>query len=213
MPVRDTLERWIVGTPPISEQTENDPHPLMRRTATELARVGDAAEALHALLQAQERERTEVLRVLETLHEPLMALPRMAGQQDRLGDTIAEALLHTRQRDATIDNTLSRIVDGISQQTEVSGLIQQQLDLNLQAANGVADGTARLTDAVTELTTAQRHGTEFLAELVRQSREVAEARAKDEHSLRGWMIALLSMSACLMVAALILGWIALSRPA
>lgn len=213
MPVRDTLERWIIGTPSSNEESAQDPQPLMRRTATELARVGDAAEALRSLLLSQEQERTEVLRVLETLHEPLSALPRIAGQQDRLGETIAQALVHARQRDATIDATLSRMVDGIGQQTEVSGLIQQQLDLNLQAANGVADGTARLTEAVTELTAANRHGGEMLAELVRQTREVSETRVRNEMSLRGWMLATLCMSAGLMIAALILGWLVLSHRA
>lgn len=213
MSVRDTLERWFVGTPvpADSAQDPRDPQPLMRQTATELARVGDAAEALRVHLSAQDHEREEVLRVLASLPEPLSALPRIAAQQDRLGETIAQALVHTRQRDSAIDATLSRIVDGITQQTEVSGLIQQQLDLNLQAANGVAEGTARLTEAVTELSASSRQGTELLLQLVNQSRELVEKRARSEQSLKGWMLALLCASAGLMIAALILGWIALTR--
>ena len=124
---------------------------------------------------------------------------------------MAQALVHAKQRDAGVDATLHRLVDGIAQQTEVSGLIQQQLDLNLQAANGVAEGTKTLTEAVNELALSNRQGTELLSRLIEQSRETADARTRGDRSLKGWMIALLCASAGLTISALILGWIALSQ--
>ncbi|MBX3354993.1 MAG: hypothetical protein KF724_04770 [Phycisphaeraceae bacterium] len=211
MAVRETLERWIVGDAPESADTPSDPAPIMQRTAMELERVGDAAEALRTILIEQERERTEVLRVLQTLPEPLSALPRLAAQQESFGDMIGQALVHARQRDAQVEASLGRIVDGISQHTDVFGLIQQQLDLNLQAANGVADGTAQLTEAVQSLTASHREGTNLLAELVRRSQELGAVRERNERVQRAWMMALLGMSGLLIISALILGWMALSR--
>lgn len=213
MAVRDTLERWLVGAPTPPQEDADDAAPLVRRTEMELARVGDAAEAMRALLVSQEHERSEVLRVLALLPEPLNALPRLAAQQDTFGEMIGQALVQARQRDATMDATLGRIVDGMAQHTEVSGLIQQQLDLNLQAANSVADGTARLTEAVQELARSNRDGTELLSELVRQTRASTELRARSEHTLRGWMIALLSVSAGLILAALVIAWLAIGQRA
>lgn len=193
MAVRHTLERWFVGEPG-SDEPASDSMPMLPSSAgMDLARLGEAADAIRSHLEAQAREHHEVLNVLASLSEPLASLPRIASQQDRLGETLGQALLHARQRDAGIDATLGRIADGLSQQTEVTGLIQQQLDLNLQAANGVAEGTTRLTEAVTELASSNQQGTEFLSRLVEQTRTLTEERGRAHRSMRMLLIAAVSL--------------------
>ncbi len=210
MSVRARLERWFVG-----DSSDGDGVPASSApappTMLELARVGEVADALRTHLATQESERAEVLRVLTALSDPLAALPRMAAQQDRLGETIGQALVMARQRDANIDATMARIVEGIAQQTEVAGLIQQQLDLNLQAANGVAEGTTRLTEAVTELAASSRRGTELLSTLVEQSRLAADSGASAVRSAQRWLVVTVALGALGVVVALAAVALALSR--
>ncbi|MBM4111948.1 MAG: hypothetical protein FJ253_01030 [Phycisphaerae bacterium] len=205
MAMRERFERWFVGEQPVDEERSVAP---VSPTIVELTRVGEIAESLRAHLAMQENERTEVLRVLASLPEPLAALPRMAAQQDRLGETIGQALVHARQRDTNIDATLSRIVDGISQQTEVTGLIQQQLDLNLQAANGVAEGTTRLTEAVTELASSSRRGTQLLEALVEKATSLSESAAKERQAAHRWRFVVIALAATTVVLAVVIALLA-----
>lgn len=197
--MRETLERWIVGEPAAPDALA--PRLPAPGPPLELERVSELAEAIRTQLAAQDREREQIVSLLASLSEPLSALPRIASQQDRLGETLGQALVHAKQRDAAIDATLSRIVDGLTQQTEVAGLIQQQLDLNLQAANGVAEGTTRLTEAVTELASSSRQGTDLLSRLLEQTRCLAEDRAKAQ----GTVTRLLFTTLAVAIAASLLG--------
>lgn len=209
MSVRERLERWFVGDAPGDADGE---HAVAApSTALELARVGEMADAIRMHLSSQEAERTEILRVLASLSDPLAALPRMAAQQDRLGETITQALTHARQRDSQLDATLSRIVDGIGQQTEVAGLIQQQLDLNLQAANGVAEGTTRLTEAVTELASSSRRSTDLLASLVEEAKAMSVSGAQARKAAQRWMIAVIALGTATAVLAIVVALISMRR--
>ncbi|MFO0894475.1 MAG: hypothetical protein U0574_05900 [Phycisphaerales bacterium] len=207
MGVWTAIGRMLVGeapepAPPPPEERENG---LARLPAVDMTQVTDALRDFQAHMRAQEAERAEVLRILHLLPEALAALPRIAAQQDRLAEILGQSLAQARQRDGAIDAALARIADGIGHQTEVAGLIQQQLDVNMQAASGVAEGVSRLSQAVTDLAAGSRRNGELLEGVVSRAGEQDARHERSQRALRVWLLAVLAAAGLVLATAVVLG--------
>ncbi len=120
------------------------PEQVQTRRVPDAAAVATAITELAERLHNDERERENIMPLLQRLPESLQALPEIARQQSRLGEAIATALVQSRQRDQSIESILERIAQGVGQQTDTFSLVQQQLDLNHQASQSIAEAVATL---------------------------------------------------------------------
>jgi hypothetical protein len=137
------------------------------------------------------------------------ALPELVRQQTRLADLVAQQLMHTRQRDDQVEKTLARITQGVEQQRDVMGLVQQQLDLNHEGAMKVADGVTTLANAVVHLQATTDRSSSALQGLLERTTERDAGIQKLHTSLQNWMLFVAILSCMTLFGGVILAWIAL----
>jgi len=177
----------------------------LRRTA-DAAAVADAFIAISEHLRQDDAERRNVIPLLEKLPESLQALPEIARQQARLGEAIGSALVQQRMRDQNIEETLRRIADGVGRQTDTFGLVQQQLDLNHQSAQRVADGVTSLSQGVGEMSTGQRRNADALQAILDHTRSHDQEMQRVQGRLHLWLVFATSIAAGSLIACLLLAW-------
>ncbi len=167
------------------------------------------ARDFRSFLDQQDQRQQELARVVSTLPQTMGALPELVRQQTRLADLIAQQLMYTRQRDEQVEKTLARITQGVEQQRDVLGLVQQQLDLNHESAMRVADGVSTLASAVVQLQSTTDRSAAALQGLLEKTTE-RDANVQRLHTtLQNWMLFVAILSCLTLVGAVILFWIAL----
>jgi X-X-X-Leu-X-X-Gly heptad repeat protein len=177
-----------------------------QRPAPDAGAVADALIAIADHLRRDAEERRSVVPLLERLPESLQSLPEIARQQARLGEAIGGALVQQRMRDQTIEETLRRIAEGVGHQTDTFGLVQQQLDLNHQAAQRVAEGVTSLASGVGELSTGQRRNADALVGMLEQVRSHDQAIDRLVSRMQVWLVFATSIAAGSLIACLLLAW-------
>jgi hypothetical protein len=171
------------------------------------------ARDFRAFLDLQEQRQQELARVVATLPQSMGALPELVRQQTRLADLVAQQLMLTRQRDDQVEKTLARITQGVEQQRDVMGLVQQQLDLNHESAMKVADGVTTLAGAVVQLQETSDRGSLALQRLLERTADRDAGVQKLHATLQNWMLFVAILSCMTLVGAVILAWIVLHAPA
>lgn len=183
-----------------------EPEPVHARRVPDAAAVATAITELAERLHEDEQDRQNIMPLLRQLPESLQALPEIARQQARLGEAIATALVQSRQRDESIESILQRIATGVSQQTDTFGLVQQQLDLNHQAAQRIAEAVATLSQGVGDLSSGQRRNSDALVGLLDRLRERDETVGKIQNRLHLWLLFSTAVACGSMIAVLLLAW-------
>lgn len=204
MSVLATVKRLFTG--PWRSSGRLPAHP-----APDAAAVADALIAIATHLRTEDTERRSVLPLLERLPESLQSLPEIARQQSRLGEAIGSALVQQRIRDQGIEEILRRIAEGVGQQTSTFGLVQQQLDLNHEAAQRVAEGVTSLSQGVGELSTGQRRNADALLQMLDQFRAHDTAIDRITARMQVWLVFATSVAAGATIACLLLAWALLTR--
>ena len=177
-----------------------------------LDRMRDRDETIGKIqgrLHEDERERENIMPLLQRLPESLQALPEIARQQAKLGEAIATSLVQSRQRDQSIESILERIAQGVGQQTDTFGLVQQQLDLNHQAAQRIAEAVATLAQGVGDLSSGQRRNSDSLVGLLDRMRDRDESIGKIQGRLHLWLVFSTAVACGSMIACLLLAWAAI----
>lgn len=167
------------------------------------------ARDFRSFLDLQEQRQQELARVVATLPQSMGALPELVRQQTRLADLVAQQLMLTRQRDDQVEKTLARITQGVEQQRDVMGLVQQQLDLNHEGAMKVADGVTTLAGAVVQLQETSDRGSAALQRLLERTADRDAGVQKMHATLQNWMLFVAILSCMTLVGAVILAWIVL----
>jgi hypothetical protein len=170
------------------------------------------ARDFRSFLDLQEQRQQELARVVATLPQSMGALPELVRQQTRLADLVAQQLMLTRQRDDQVEKTLARITQGVEQQRDVMGLVQQQLDLNHESAMKVADGVTTLAGAVVQLQETSDRGSVALQRLLERTADRDAGVQKLHATLQNWMLFVAILSCMTLVGAVILAWIVLHAP-
>ena len=171
------------------------------------------ARDFRSFLDLQEQRQQELARVVATLPQSMGALPELVRQQTRLADLVAQQLMLTRQRDDQVEKTLARITQGVEQQRDVMGLVQQQLDLNHESAMKVADGVTTLAGAVVQLQETSDRGSVALQRLLERTADRDAGVQKLHATLQNWMLFVAILSCMTLVGAVILAWIVLHASA
>ena len=185
------------------------PEQVQTRRVPDAAAVATAITELAERLHNDERERENIMPLLQRLPESLQALPEIARQQSRLGEAIATALVQSRQRDQSIESILERIAQGVGQQTDTFSLVQQQLDLNHQASQRIAEAVATLAQGVGDLSSGQRRNSDALVGLLDRLRDRDESIGKIQGRLHLWLVFSTAGACGSMIACLLLAWAAI----
>ena len=204
MGVLATIKRLFVGAPDPAPVAQPEPEP--QRPMPDATAVADALISIADHLRRDTEERRSMLPLLERLPENLQSLPEIARQQARLGEAIGGALVQQKLRDQSIEEILRRIAEGVGNQTSTFGLVQQQLDLNHQAAQRVADGVTSLSQGVGELSTGQRRNADALQAIVDHAAQRDAAMQQLAARLQVWLVFCTAIAAGSLLACLLLAW-------
>lgn len=196
------MKRLFVGSPQGATTAGVD----AQHAGPDAAAVAAALLSIAEHLRRDAEERRTMMPVLERLPDSLQALPEIARQQARLGEAIGGALVQQKLRDQSIEEILRSIAEGVGQQTSTFGLVQQQLDLNHQAAQRVADGVTSLSQGVGELSTGQRRNADALQSIVDQAAQRDVAMQRLAERLQVWMVFSTAIAAGSLLACLTLAW-------
>ncbi len=170
--------------------------------------VAMARDFRHFLDQQDVRQQ-ELARVVSALPQTMGALPELVRQQTRLADLVAQQLMHSRQRDEQGEKTLARITQGVEQQRDVMGLVQQQLDLNHGSAVQVAQGVTTLADAVDKLQSTSTRSAAALQGLLEKTAERDSNLQRQYAALQNWLLFVVIIAFGTLAAGVILAWVAL----
>jgi hypothetical protein len=186
-------------------------------TPVAVARVGDGEDerALAVLtefrndLRSHHAVQSELATLIRDLHAPMRALPELARQQGGLMETLVDQSSRHRSRDQAIERSLQQLTEGASRQTQVLGLVQQQLDLNHETSIRVSDSlrdTASALGAFAATTDRQTRALEALAESTR--RRLAQSE-RLERTLQFWLLVVSGLATLILLYAL---WAAMRVP-
>jgi hypothetical protein len=141
--------------------------------------------------------------LIRQLDGTLASLPDMARQQARMVDTLIDQAQRAKDRDAALTRGLKELGEGSDRQTQVLGLVQQQLDLHSETSSRVAEILGEARTALGAFSaTSERHARsiESLAEATRR-RTIQSDRL--ERRLQLWLIVTTALSTTALVYALV----------
>jgi hypothetical protein len=180
-----------------------------RAETPNLEEVMSMVRKISTHLETQTRRTDTLIECLEHLPGALDALPEINRQNSRLLEVISEYLDHAKRRDLALNDTLNGITSASSRQTEVLGLLQQQMDATNRSAEDLKTNLGGFKDAIRELAGSNRQTTTVLSEMNRTS-------AQRENELRDmlgrsqrWMIAAMICCAAASVTAVVVAGVAL----
>ncbi|UCD75106.1 MAG: hypothetical protein JSV91_15140 [Phycisphaerales bacterium] len=158
----------------------------------------------------QQADRTDrLLDVMDRVPKSLEPLPEISRQNTCLVEALHDHLAQGRDRDSVLKDALANLTRSGGRQTEVLGLIQQQLEANHRAAKERAVALARLNDAMNVLASSNNRTGDLISELVRSD----EKRQGELTAMLGrtqkWVIATLACCAAASVTALVVASLAL----
>ncbi len=201
--VRQDRASAEAGTPAAQQVTVSrvDPGEDERALAV-LGQFRDELKSHHAV-------QSELASLIRELHAPMRALPELARQQGGLMETLVDQSSRSRSRDQAIERSLHQLTEGAARQTQVLGLVQQQLDLNHETSIRVSDSlrdTASALGAFAATTDRQTRALEALAESTR--RRLAQSE-RLERTLQFWLLVVSGLATLILLYAL---WAAMRVP-
>ena len=160
-------------------------------------------------LKSHHAVQSELASLIRELHAPMRALPELARQQGGLMETLVDQSSRSRSRDQAIERSLHQLTEGAARQTQVLGLVQQQLDLNHETSIRVSDSlrdTASALGTFAATTDRQTRALEALAESTR--RRLAQSE-RLERTLQFWLLVVSGLATLILLYAL---WAAMRVP-
>ena len=189
--------------PPAQQVTVSRVDPVEdERALAVLGQFRDELKSHHAV-------QSELANLIRELHAPMRALPELARQQGGLMETLVDQSSRHRSRDQAIERSLQQLTEGAARQTQVLGLVQQQLDLNHETSIRVSDSlrdTASALGAFAATTDRQTRALEALAESTR--RRLAQSE-RLERTLQFWLLLVSGLATLILLYAL---WAAMRVP-
>jgi methyl-accepting chemotaxis protein len=152
-------------------------------------------------LDGQTRRTETLVSLMERLPPALDALPELGRHNARLLEMLNDHLGQERQRDATLNDTLSQLGRSSDQQTEVLGLLQQQFDTTARASEQMTHTLGDFSDALSTLATSNGRSTELLSNLSRSTQERESTLIEMMQRTQRWMIGAVAAAGALALAA------------
>lgn len=182
------------------------------RSVAELQRgydeVMDLVRKISDHLDTQTQRTERMMQWMEHMPQALEALPEVSRQNARMIEILNEHLSHINARDSSLNNTLSRLGESSQHQTEVLGLLQQQLDNSSRSAEQMTETLGSFREALGNLASTNNRSTEILSNVVKANEERESTLTAMFERTQRWMIA-----AAILIGTLAVGAIALSAMA
>lgn len=162
-------------------------------------------------LEEQNKQTDQLLEHLERLPRALDALPEINRQNARLIEIVSEHLDHARRREGALNDTLAGLSESATRQTEVLGLLQQQLDANNHASEALGQHLGGFREALGDLASTNERTAKMLNHLSttseRRENELTAMLAKTQN----WVIAAMIGCAATSATAIVVAAIAIFR--
>ncbi len=165
---------------------EERPHEVVHQQAVPI-------DGNHLLVQFREQLSTQALSqthlntLLSSLSTTLNALPQLARQQGQVLEVLVADAARARHRDQTIERSLVHLSEGSDRQTQVLGLVQQQLDLNHEVSIRVAESLRETASAITTFATASERQSRALEVLAQSTQRRVAQSDRLEKALQFWL--------------------------
>jgi len=204
MPLRSAITSLFLGD--ATPTTDAPPAPAERSIQVHQAEPIKPAEVMQQFetqLASQADVNRRLGELIRQLDGTLSALPEMARQQARMVDTLIDQAQRAKDRDAALTRGLKELGEGSDRQTQVLGLVQQQLDLHSETSSRVAEILGEARTALGAFSaTSERHARsiESLAEATRR-RTIQSDRL--ERRLQLWLVVTTALSTTALVYALV----------
>lgn len=196
----------IIETRPIKFGSINDP-----TRSKEDEGVMTLLRGMGELVDRQNQRTERLLALLEQLPSTLQSVPDYTRQNARLLEVLSNHLDHADVREEALQGALDRLTQGTTQQVDVLGLLQQQLDHNGQAAAHILEALASMPSTLSGLAESSQRSCDLLSDISR-SAEVRETQfIRSLTRIQFWMIAALIFCGGCAAAALVVAVLALSR--
>lgn len=134
-------------------------------------------------------ERTErLLNVVDRLPQALDALPEINRQNARLLESLHDHFAQTQRREEMLGSAMSTISETSGRQTEVLGLVQQQLDSNRETASTLGTTLETLQHAIGNLAESNGRSAQVLARMSETAAERENELSTTIARTQRWMI-------------------------
>jgi ABC-type transporter Mla subunit MlaD len=135
-------------------------------------------------------DRTErMLQLIDRMPQALDALPEINRQNARLLESLHAHLDQARRREEALNNTLGTITEAAKHQTEVLGLVQQQLDHSSQSSVQLTNTLGNLRQSLSDLAQANKHSSEVLSKMAEATGERENRLTETLSRTQRWIIA------------------------
>lgn len=138
-------------------------------------------------LSTQAQSQAHLNTLLGSLSTTLNALPQLARQQGQVLEVLVADAARARHRDQTIERSLVHLSEGSDRQTQVLGLVQQQLDLNHEVSIRVAESLRETASAITTFATASERQSRALEVLAQSTQRRVAQSDRLEKALQFWL--------------------------
>lgn len=176
-------EQVVVDAPSIPQQREA----LLAPQSVLAPDPAKFADAFHDQLATQAEAHRQLSGLLTSLTTSLDALPQLARQQGQVLETILENTARARHRDQAFEKNLMLLNDGAQHQTQVLGLVQQQLDLNHEVSLRVADSLRETAGALTTFAATSDRQVKAIELLAQSTQRRVTHAERLEKAMQFWM--------------------------
>ncbi|HRP62770.1 MAG TPA: hypothetical protein PK400_05715 [Phycisphaerales bacterium] len=162
-------------------------------------------------LDAQTRRTEKLVELMERLPQALDALPEASRNNSRTLDLLNEHFVHSEKREHAMHETLRRLGESSGHQTEVLGLLQQQLDAGCRASEQMSQTMTGFNDALSHLATNNGRSAEVLSRLMQATDERESRLAEMMSRTQRWMIGAIIGLGVVATVAIIIALVAFLR--
>lgn len=204
MPLRSAISSLFLGDPaPTTAATPPEGDRAIQVHEAEPIKPSEVMQQFESQLASQTDVNRRLGELIRQLDGTLASLPEMARQQSRMVDTLIDQAQRAKDRDAALTRGLRDLGEGSDRQTQVLGLVQQQLDLHSETSARVAEILGEARTALGAFSaSSERHARsiESLAEATRR-RTIQSDRL--ERRLQLWLVVTTALSTTALVYALV----------
>ena len=194
----------LIETLPFRVQRDDPTEPRLDEIMSLVRTIGE-----HVTRQNERTER--LLNVLEGLPAALASLPDHARQSAQLLELLSKHAGQSEARDVALNAALANLNRTASQQTDVMGLLQQQLDSNAQAEARIIEAIDTMPQTLRQVAERGERACELLSDISRSGALRERQFFRSILRIQYWMIAAVLLCALAAGGALVVTLITTAR--
>jgi hypothetical protein len=202
--IEQNPEPPLIETLPFRMQRDDPAAPQLDEIMSLVRTIGE-----HVIRHNERAER--LLTVLEGLPQALASLPDHARQNAQLLELLSHHARQTEARDASLSAALANLNRTASQQTDVMGLLQQQLDSNAQSEARIIESIDTMPQTLRQVAERSERACELLSDISRSAELRERQFIRSIVRIQYWMIAAVLLCALAAGGALVVSLITTAR--